>query len=564
MDKPPLRKCFDQLRFVFLTTFVFYVSLLLLDYYLVVSDHGISFLLFNVNGAKHAQMPTPSSSSLNSSENIGCPSKTSNQTNQNNGTNGASNIPRCAIDKSNVPAAHGERNRREHISPPPLIRGNVELVTKQPTRNLDPCSGQYIYVYDLPSRFNEDLLKGCNSLLKWVDMCPYMTNLGLGPKVIEKSNGKVLSKDSWYKTNQFSLEVIFHNIMKHYKCLTKNSSLASAIFVPYYAGLDVGQYLWDFNASVRDASPKALVKWLAQQPEWKRMWGRDHFFVGGRIGYDFRRKTDEDSDWGTKLMFLPEASNMSLLIIESSSYDNDFPIPYPTYFHPSKDTEVFQWQERIRRMKRPYLFSFAGASRPNSSSSYSIRNELIKHCQSSRSCKLLGCYDTHENICEDPVSVIRVFQRSIFCLQPPGDSYTRRSTFDSILAGCIPVFFHPKSAYKQYLWHFPKKGSSYSVYIPERDVKGDKVMINETLSRVSHSEVWAMREEVIRLIPRIIYRDPRSRLETVEDAFDVAVKGVLGRIEAIRSENTSVKYYGGGFVSLNNTNSDTAGEMDAE
>ncbi|KAK7273140.1 hypothetical protein RIF29_14186 [Crotalaria pallida] len=493
MDKPSLMKFFYLTRFVFLTTIIFYISLLLLDYYyLISSDHGISFLLHNINDTKHELVPKPS--------------------------------PSISINTI-VPAA------------PLLIRENVELVTKPPTKNLDPCLGQYIYVYDLPSMFNKDLLKDCHSLVKWMDMCPYLSNLGLGTKVIEKSKSNVLLKDSWYATNQFSLEVIFHNIMKHYKCLTNYSSLASAVYVPYYAGLDVGKYLWDYNVSVRDASPKKLAKWLAEQPEWKRMKGRDHFMVGGRIGFDFRRKTENDSDWGTKLMFLPEASNMSFLPIESSSYDNDFPIPYPTYFHPSKDTEIFEWQERMRRMKRPFLFSFAGAPRPNSS--HSIRSVLIEHCQSSSGCKLLNCYDdNHQNKCEDPVHVIKVFERSVFCLQPPGDSYTRRSTFDSILAGCIPVFFHPKSAYEQYLWHFPKNGSSYSVFIPEEDVKSKRAMINETLSQVSENEVFAMREEVIRLIPRIIYREPSSRLETIEDAFDIAVKGVLDRIQAIRRDVT--------------------------
>ncbi|KAJ7979113.1 xyloglucan galactosyltransferase KATAMARI1-like [Quillaja saponaria] len=163
-----------------------------------------------------------------------------------------------------------------------------------------------------------------------------------------------------------------------------------AIYVPYYPGLDVGQDLWGFNTSVRDASPKALVKWLAQRPEWKRMWGRDHFLVGGRIGLDYRRRTGNDSDWGTKLTNLPEARNMSLLPIESGTYNNEFPIPYPTYFHPSSDDEVLQWQRRMRRKKRPYLFSFSGAPRPESPDA--IRNELIEQCQSSVTCKFLGCY----------------------------------------------------------------------------------------------------------------------------------------------------------------------------
>jgi len=213
-------------------------------------------------------------------------------------------------------------------------------VTKQPkSSSLDLCSGRYIYMHHLPTQFNDDLLRNCRSLVKWNDMCPYISNMGLGPRV-DNNPENVLSKKGWFSTNQFTLEVIFHNRMKHYECLTNDSSLASAIYVPFYAGLDVGRHLWGFNISVRDASSFSLLKWLSQKPEWRRMWGRDHFLVGGRISWDFRRKTDDDSDWGSKLMFLPESKNMTLLSIESSSWNNDFAIPYPTYFHPSKKSQV--------------------------------------------------------------------------------------------------------------------------------------------------------------------------------------------------------------------------------
>ena len=43
-----------------------------------------------------------------------------------------------------------------------------------------------------------------------------------------------------------------------------------------------------------------------------------------------------------------------------------------------------------------------------------------------------------------------------------------------------------------------------------------------------------MREEVIKLIPTVIYADPRSRLETIKDAFDVAVEGILDKVERIK------------------------------
>lgn len=225
--------------------------------------------------------------------------------------------------------------------PTHVISNSTVPVTKQPkSAGLDLCSGRYIYMHHLPTQFNDDLLRNCRSLIKWNDMCPYISNMGLGPSVDNNPAENVLLKRGWFSTNQFTLEVIFHNRMKHYECLTNDSSLASAIYVPFYAGLDVGRHLWGFNTSVRDASSFSLLKWLAQKPEWERMCGRDHFLVGGRISWDFRRKTDDDSDWGSKLMFLPESKNMTLLSIESSSWNNDFAIPYPTYFHPSNNRQV--------------------------------------------------------------------------------------------------------------------------------------------------------------------------------------------------------------------------------
>lgn len=391
----------------------------------------------------------------------------------------------------------------------------------------DSCLGRYIYIHELPSRFNEDLLKNCHLLTRGTEknMCPYLVNFGFGPGIEFYEMGL-------FRTSQFSLEVIFHNKMRSYRCLTNDSSVASAIYVPFYAGLDVSQYLWGFNTSMRDSSGIGLVDWLARKPEWKKMWGRDHFLIAGRISWDFRRETDNESDWGSNFRFLPESKNMSMLSIESSSWNSDIAIPYPTSFHPGNDSEVFQWQDKMRSRSRQYLFSFAGAPRPCIKDS--IRGKIIDQCLASGSlCKLLDCNYGATN-CDNPINVLKVFTDSVFCLQPPGDSLTRRSIFDGILAGCIPVFFHPGTAYAQYIWHLPKDYTTYSLYIPERDVKDGEVNINETLLEVSKGKVLELREEVIRLIPGVVYSDPRSKLETLEDAFDVSVTGILKRIDGVR------------------------------
>nr|POE94212.1 xyloglucan galactosyltransferase mur3 [Quercus suber] len=396
----------------------------------------------------------------------------------------------------------------------------------------DPCGGRYIYVHDLPPRFNEDMLRECRSLSLWTNMCKFTTNAGLGPP-LENVEG-VFSDTGWYATNQFAVDVIFSNRMKQYECLTRDSSLAAAIFVPFYAGFDIARYLWGHNISRRDAASLDLVDWLMKRPEWGIMGGKDHFLVAGRITWDFRRLSDEENDWGNKLLFLPAAKNMSMLVVESSPWNaNDFGIPYPTYFHPARDADVFSWQERMRNLERKWLFSFAGAPRPGNPKS--IRGQLINQCKSSKRGKLLEC-DFGESKCHSPSSIMQMFQSSLFCLQPQGDSYTRRSAFDSMLAGCIPVFFHPGSAYTQYTWHLPKDYTKYSVFIPEDDIRKRNISIEERLLQISPEQVKIMREEVISLIPRLVYADPRSKLETLKDAFDVSVQAVIDKVTKLRRD----------------------------
>lgn len=422
--------------------------------------------------------------------------------------------------------------RREEAPPEVAAPYPFERALRTAENQSDPCGGRYIYVHDLPPRFNEDMLRDCEKLSVWTNMCRFMSNDGLGPPLGNEEG--VFSDTGWYGTNQFSVDVIFGNRMKQYECLTKDSSVAAAVFVPFYAGFDVARYLWGYNITTRDAASLDLVEWLMNKPEWSVMGGRDHFLVAGRITWDFRRLTEEEADWGSKLLFLPAAKNMSMLVVESSPWNsNDFGIPYPTYFHPAKDAEVFLWQDRMRSLERPWLFSFAGAPRPGDP--MSIRGQLIDQCRSSSLCKLLEC-DLGESKCHSPSTIMKMFQSSMFCLQPQGDSYTRRSAFDSMLAGCVPVFFHPGSAYVQYTWHLPKNYTTYSVFIPEDDVRSGNASIEERLKSIHPDVVKQMREEVINLIPKVIYADPRSKLETSKDAFDVSIEAIINKVTKLRRD----------------------------
>jgi xyloglucan galactosyltransferase MUR3 len=139
-------------------------------------------------------------------------------------------------------------------------------------------------------------------------------------------------------------------------------------------------------------------------------------------------------------------------------------------------------------------------------------------------------------VCLNPSTFMGTFQKTRFCLQPAGDTMTRRSAFDAILAGCVPVFFHPLSAYEQYKWHLTEEHETYSVLIPEDELRAGNVSIEETLRRIPLDVAERMTQTVIGLIPRLAYADPRSKLGTVKDAVDVTLEAIVAKVNKLKRE----------------------------
>ncbi|XP_047312148.1 xyloglucan galactosyltransferase XLT2-like [Impatiens glandulifera] len=392
------------------------------------------------------------------------------------------------------------------------------------------CDGRRIYVYDLPPMFNKVFKDKCiNELDPWTSKCDAFQNEGLGPLAAEDVAGIVPEeiRPAWYWTDHYWGEVIFHNRMLNYKCRTMEPESATAFYIPFYVGLSVGKLLWgNYSAQERDRSSVMMMNWIQDQKWWRRSNGSDHVMMLGRLTWDFRRLIEEDNDWGISLLHMPAMKNIIRLCVERNPWDHlEIAVPYPTIFHPRTNQDILSWQNYIRRCNRTSLFTFVGGARETIKNDF--RGILLNQClnNSGGSCRHMDCART--SCVSGTTSIMEAFLSSDFCLQPRGDGYTRRSVFDCMLSGSIPVFFWTRTAYLQYEGFVPSDKESYSVFIDRRDVRNG-TSIKKVLESYSKGRIKRMREKVIENIPNFVYAKPnRHGLTTVRDAFDITIDEVL-------------------------------------
>lgn len=383
------------------------------------------------------------------------------------------------------------------------------------------------YIYDLPDRFNMKLRSNCNTMNPWFSMCPYFDNHGMG---------EPFNKSNWYNTYQFTADMLFHAQAANHPCRTYDLSSALIFYIPFYTSYFVHSFGSNDNLTRREAVWFDFLDHISSLPTFQRHSGRDHVLVSGIMVWDFIRAPDQEDEKVSRFndfLTFPQLSNVSILIIERDTYTdakNQFGIPYPSYFHPQFHVEITAWQDEVRRSERTHLFSFVGGTRHKGHVADKYRSTVISQCNRTESCLLVLCkfWGAVWNAADE---ILGAMKRAHFCLQPPGDTSTRRSVFDSILAGCVPVFFTDMTAYSQYTWYIPERREDWSVSIGPDQLD----RIEEVLSQIPEKEVERMREVVIGMIPRVTYMYPNaSRAEIgFRDVVDTALVELTKRVRHI-------------------------------
>ncbi|CAC5403449.1 MUR3 [Mytilus coruscus] len=389
--------------------------------------------------------------------------------------------------------------------------------------NLDDIlSKQFkFYIYDLPSSMNVDIV---NHAVKNYGLrnCMSLRNNGMGDELLTIGENNEISVRN---TDQFALEVIIHQKLLKSSYRTLNPDSADIFYVPAYVGTHCIFYNNYYFTSLSDQLILNLTEFLLSQKYFIE--GKPHFSTIGKIHREMC------SEFCPYLQYRI-AQNMTFLSIEREPIpsNNLFMktaaqsinvIPYPSFMHwvPGNITNN---SLPIPSLDHRDVFIFLPAG-------------II--CTNDLRCKIMEQFMHKTNLsygeyknqslptemvffevsqCDEETekNLVLWMQRAVFCLQPPGDSPTRKSFYDSIMSGCIPVIFGNHSL--QYAFSKYFDFSKFTVSIPVDIAHTDKGVLN-FLKDIDIKTLQKLHMNLLNIMKYMQYSISDDKIEEPDDAL---------------------------------------------
>ncbi|XP_041352958.1 xyloglucan galactosyltransferase MUR3-like isoform X2 [Gigantopelta aegis] len=385
-----------------------------------------------------------------------------------------------------------------------------------------------IYIYNLNSIFNTDISRCVHS----EDACFDYSNHGMG-KLLYR-HGQI----SIHNTNQFSLDVILHHQFAHSRYRTNDPSEADVFYVPAYMGSMYFCHKYDNRTA---ESVKRLFHYLNTMPYFRQ--GKPHVTTLAKIE---REQIDVISAH-------PAWKNLTYMIIEKDDLDfrkmlgiesqRAIVVPYPSYIHFNytkvTDDDAYAVENVSKYNRKLFLFFAASLRRTNPFrvkliDQFVVKTELgfKEYFKSNdvpnRDQVMLitwECLGNHYN------TTIEWMFNSVFCLQPHGDSPTRKSFYDSILSGCIPVVFQFPNENVEFPFQRALNYNDFIVRIPVNR-NGDleeNIPIYDYLHKIPLTEISRLQTNLIKVLHLFQYpvigteqnSDEKDALEMIVDEIRV-------------------------------------------
>eukprot|EP00268_Persea_americana_P025223 TRINITY_DN2458_c0_g1_i1.p1 TRINITY_DN2458_c0_g1~~TRINITY_DN2458_c0_g1_i1.p1 ORF type:complete len:511 (-),score=81.09 TRINITY_DN2458_c0_g1_i1:337-1869(-) len=268
-----------------------------------------------------------------------------------------------------------------------------------------------VYVYEMPKRFTYDLL--------WLFRDTYKETSNL------TSNGSPVHRlieqhsiDYWLWADLIAPESqrLLKNVIRVYK-----QEDADLFYIPFFTTISF--FLMEkqqCKALYRDA-----LKWVTDQPAWKRSEGRDHILpVHHPWSFKSVRRFMKNAIW-----LLPDMDSTGNWYKPGQVWlEKDLILPYV----PNVEVCDAKCMSESGSQRNTLLF-FRGRLKRNAGGK--IRGNLVAELQGKEGVVI----EEGTAGANGKQAAQNGMRRSVFCLSPAGDTPSSARLFDAIVSGCIPV-----------------------------------------------------------------------------------------------------------------------------
>jgi hypothetical protein len=358
---------------------------------------------------------------------------------------------------------------------------------------------------------------------------------------VKSAYGDETAQKGVYNTAQYSLsEIIINRLYRSEHCkVTKNASAADLFLIPALSGIYRKRTLsrvqvWKAaceETGMTAAALAPLLPHLSIETAARHLFimGKSHsaVFLGPSSGSacDWARGDVEPFKHVQRLAYSHSLVGMHRDQRRWFYSRGPLPrldgrfmsVPYPSAVHWSPSLgERPPW---TRFDDRPHRINYVG--RPIGEQDY-LRRLIVSECN--RIGRPTCVSSEHFN---DEALMLK--QKSVFCLEPEGGEPFRKSIYDSITSGCIPVFFsHDTDAVAP--WHWGCNRQSMRVLLPAPSSKSRKVDLSVLLSMPA-AEVTAIQTAVGAHAQRLHYA--LDDMPGGDDAFEVLLKKAHLRAQGV-------------------------------
>ena len=356
-------------------------------------------------------------------------------------------------------------HKMEHLSAPIYhsLKSMIKM-NKNNNKKEDPKkNSSIVFIADLDTMYNEKLL----------------------PVRISEKDTVVGDK-----TSQYELEIHWHEVIKNSFMRTSCIEKADFVFIPIYTFLSG----WKDSMFRNETITKNINHLIQNIPSWTQRLDLPHIVVYS------------DVVWNTRDSFINCVdnwpSNTVLISLESiPANDKLFNFKMLTSPYLYFDNH-FQTIDLLKQRK--YLLSYIGRKRLPFQNKNHIEIPNCKFMFIEMNGWKSSNQTTFLNECK------HLYANSKFSLAPPGDRETRRSFFQSLMQGCIPVIFKDNvQGYQQHLLNGQHIGE-VCVIIPNNVKDCSVKFILDFIAKITPQEITHLQQNIASKVKNYIFNDFNS------------------------------------------------------